>query len=131
LFVKYYNGKEIIVFKGRNNMASMKKDFVVARIEAAQDGSPYVYVGFSDPNDYKSDKPMNPFGSNVMAFSSPEDMMNNIPISMVYITRMMAGGGASDSPTFKISVRDYEDIGIRVGDKVTIEIRKSDNNLYT
>ena len=44
---------------------------------------------------------------------------------------MMAGGGASDSPTFKISVRDYEDIGIRVGDKVTIEIRKSDNNLYT
>jgi hypothetical protein len=44
---------------------------------------------------------------------------------------MMGGGGASDSPTFKISVRDYEDIGIRVGDKVTIDIRKSDNNLYT
>ena len=49
-------------------MASMKKDFIVARIEAAQDGGPYVYVGFSDPNDYKTDKPMNPFGSNVMAF---------------------------------------------------------------
>jgi hypothetical protein len=47
------------------------------------------------------------------------------------ISRMMGGGGASDSPTFKISVRDYEDIGIRVGDKVTIDIRKSDNNLYT
>ena len=30
-------------------MASMKKDFIVARIEAAQDGGPYVYVGFSDP----------------------------------------------------------------------------------
>jgi len=41
--------------KARNIMASMKKDFIVARIEAAQDGSPYVYVGFSDPNDYKTD----------------------------------------------------------------------------
>jgi hypothetical protein len=108
-------------------MASMKKDFIVARIEAAQDGSPYVYVGFSDPNDYKNDKPMNPFGSNVMAFSSPEDMMKNLPKAM----RMMTGGGGSDSPTFKISVREYEDIGIRVGDKVTIEIRKADTNLYT
>jgi hypothetical protein len=132
LFVtKLYNGKEIISFKGRNNMASMKKDFIVARIEAAQDGGPYVYVGFSDPNDYKSDKPVNPFGSNVMAFSSPEDMMKNLPKAMGNISRMMTGGGASDSPTFKISVREYEDIGIRVGDKVTIEIRKSDNNLYT
>ncbi len=117
--------------KGRNIMASMKKDFIVARIEAAQDGSPYVYVGFSDPNDYKTDKPMNPFGSNVMAFSSPEDMMKNLPKAMGNISRMMAGGGASDSPTFKISVREYEDIGIRVGDKVTIEIRKADNNIYT
>ena len=123
--------KEIIALKGRNIMASMKKDFIVARIEAAQDGSPYVYVGFSDPNDYKTDKPMNPFGSNVMAFTSPEDMMKNLPKAMGNISRMMAGGGASDSPTFKISVREYEDIGIRVGDKVTIEIRKADNNLYT
>jgi hypothetical protein len=126
-----HKGKEIISFKTRNNMASMKKDFIVARIEAAQDGSPYVYVGFSDPNDYKNEKPMNPFGSNVMAFSSPEDMMKNLPKAMGNISRMMTGGGASDSPTFKISVREYEDIGIRVGDKVTIEIRKADTNLYT
>jgi translation initiation factor IF-1 len=47
------------------------------------------------------------------------------------ISRMMTGGGAGDSPTFKISVREYEDIGIRVGDKVTIEIRKADDTLYT
>ncbi|RPJ30481.1 MAG: hypothetical protein EHM25_06220, partial [Nitrosopumilales archaeon] len=33
-----HKGKEIISFKTRNNMASMKKDFIVARIEAAQDG---------------------------------------------------------------------------------------------
>ena len=126
-----FNGKAIICYRTISGVASMKKDFIVARIEAAQDGGPYVYVGFSDPNDYKTDKPMNPFGSNVMAFSSPEDMMKNLPKAMGNISRMMSGGGVSDSPTFKISVREYEDIGIRVGDKVTIEIRKSDTNLYT
>ena len=34
-------------------IVTMKKDFIVARIEASQDGSPYVYVAFGDPNDYK------------------------------------------------------------------------------
>jgi hypothetical protein len=31
----------------------MKKDYIVSRIEASQDGAPYVYVAVSDPNDYK------------------------------------------------------------------------------
>ncbi len=112
-------------------MSSMKKDFIVARIEAAQDGSPYVYVGFTDPSEYKGDKQVNPFGANVMAFTSPEDLMKNLPKAMGNISRMMGGGGATDSPTFKISMKEYEDIGIKVGDKVTIEIRKSENNIYT
>jgi hypothetical protein len=53
----------------------MKKECVVSRIEASQDGSPYVYVTFSDPNDYKpgAERPQNPFGMNMMAFTSPED----------------------------------------------------------
>ena len=32
----------------------MKKEFIVSRIEASQDGSPYIYITFSDANDYKS-----------------------------------------------------------------------------
>jgi hypothetical protein len=32
----------------------MKKDFVVSKIEASQDGSPYVFVAFTDPNEPKS-----------------------------------------------------------------------------
>jgi len=41
----------------------------------------------------------------------------------------MGGGGAlTDSPTFKISRREYEDMGIKVGDKVTVEIKKSDSS---
>jgi predicted lysophospholipase L1 biosynthesis ABC-type transport system permease subunit len=42
------------------------------------------------------------------------------------------GGGLSDSPTFKMSMKEYEDIGIKVGDKVTIEVKKSDiGGIYT
>jgi hypothetical protein len=59
----------------------MKKDYIISRIEASQDGSPYVYVAISDPNDYKagSEKLQNPFGPNMMAFTSPEDLMKNLP----------------------------------------------------
>jgi hypothetical protein len=110
----------------------MKKDFIISRIEASQDGSPYVYVTFADPNDYKpgAEKPQNPFGPNMMAFTSPEDLMKNLPKMMSNISRMTGGSGSAltDSPTFKMSMKEYEDIGIKVGDKVTIEIKKLENN---
>jgi hypothetical protein len=32
----------------------MRKEFIVSKIEASQDGSPYVYVVFTDPNEPKS-----------------------------------------------------------------------------
>jgi hypothetical protein len=89
-----------------------------------------VYVGFSDPNDYKpgSDKQLNPFGSNMMAFTSPEDLMKNLPKMMSNLSRMSGGGTAiSDSPTFKLSMKEYEDIGMKVGDTVTIRINKSES----
>ena len=121
----------------------MKKDFIVSRIEAAQDGTPYVYVTFSDPNAYKSGveggKQQNPFGSNV--FTSPEDLMKNLPKAIGDISKMMGasggggggvvgggGGGLTDSPTFKLSMKEYEDMAIKVGDKLTIEVKKSDSS---
>jgi hypothetical protein len=110
---------------------TMKKDFVVSRIEATQDGSPYVYVTLTDPNDYKAgnERPQNPFGPNMMAFTSPEDLMKNLPKAMSNISKAMGGGGAlTDSPTFKISMREYEDMGIKVGDKIKVEIKKSDSS---
>ena len=45
------------------------------------------------------------------------------------MSKAMGGGGfPSDSPTFKISMREYEDMAIKVGDKVTIEIKKTDSS---
>jgi hypothetical protein len=41
----------------------------------------------------------------------------------------MGGGGTpTDSHTFKISMSEYEDMAIRVGDKIIIEIKKSDRS---
>jgi hypothetical protein len=110
----------------------MKKDFVISRIEASQDGAPYVYIALSDPNDFKpgAERPQNPFGPNMMAFTSPEDLMKNLPKAMANISKAMGGGGGAptDSPTFKISMREYEDMAIKVGDKFSIEIKKPDSS---
>lgn len=108
----------------------MKKEFIVAKIEASTDGSPYIYVTFKDPNEYlkSGDKQMNPFGSNVMAFNSPEDLMKNLPKAMSNISNMFGGGPAGDSPTFKVSMKEYDDLKVKVGDKVVIDIHRYEHN---
>lgn len=109
----------------------MKIDYIVSRIEASQDGSPYVYVTYSNPNEFKAGAertPQGPFGPNMMAFTSPEDLMKNLPKAMANMGKPMGGGFPTDSPTFKITMMEYEDMSIKVGDKVTIEIKKTDSS---
>ena len=54
--------------------------------------------------------------------------MKNLPKAMANMSKVMGGGVAlTDSPTFKISMREYDDMAIKVGDKITIEIKKSDS----
>jgi hypothetical protein len=47
----------------------MKTDYIVSRIEASQDGQPYVYVTYTNPNDFKAGADrtpsFNPFGANM------------------------------------------------------------------
>lgn len=112
----------------------MRKDFIVSKIEASQDGSPYVYISITDPNEPKGrtgrNLPQSPFGIGIGAvpFTSPEDLMKNLPKAM---SNMLGGGMAmpSDIPTFKVSMKEYEDMQIKVGDKVTIEIKKADDSI--
>ncbi|MGD1837772.1 MAG: hypothetical protein ACPKPY_06910 [Nitrososphaeraceae archaeon] len=106
----------------------MKKIFFISRIEASQnESSPYVYVEFSDPNQSsnvpKRKPSLNPFGTKAFTFTSKEDLMKNLP-------NMISGSsfGTTDSPIFKLNVREYNDSNLKVGDKVTIEIKKSSND---
>jgi hypothetical protein len=62
----------------------MKKDFIVSKIEASQDGTQYVLVA--------------------------------------------SGGTFGNSPTFKITIKEYEDMAIKIGDRVRIEIKKVDDS---
>ena len=113
----------------------MKKGFIVSKIEAPQDGSQCVFITFTDPNELRSSGggtgssyPQSPFGksSEAIPFTSPKDIMKNLPKVMSYIG---AGGGMpGNSPTFKITMKEYEDLAIKVGDKVRIEINKVDYN---
>jgi hypothetical protein len=77
----------------------MRKDFIVSKTEAPHDGSHYVLVAFTDPNALKS----------------------------------TGGGGSGEAVPFtfldfKITMKEYEDMAIKVGDKVRIEIKKAGNS---
>ena len=102
----------------------MKKDFIVSKVEASQDGSPYVLVAFTDPNAPKS---TGGGGSGeAVSFTSPEDLMKNLPKAL---SNMFGGRGMpGDYPTFKITMKEYENMAIKVGDRVGIEIKKADNS---
>ena len=102
----------------------MKNEFIVSKIEASQDEkTPFVYVVFSDTKTFgKENQQQSPFGGMNMNFTSPEDLMKNF-------SKMFGKGiNLGESPTFKLSIREYEESGLRVGDKVTIEIKKSDGS---
>jgi hypothetical protein len=108
----------------------MKKNFIVSKIEASQDGSQYIFIAFTDPNEPNSSgRAGSPFGKSgeAIPFTSPEDLMKNLPKVM---SNMLGAGGAmhGNSPTFKITTKEYEDMAIKVGDKVGIEINKVDGN---
>jgi hypothetical protein len=99
----------------------MKKDFIVSKMEAPQDGSPYVFVTFTDPDSKGGDS------SPQRSFGSPEDLMKNLPKAMSNMFGA-SGGMPGDSPTFKITMKEYEEMAIKIGDKVGIEVKKVDSS---
>jgi hypothetical protein len=102
-------------------IAGNKKDFIVSKIEASEDGSQYVLVAFTDPNESKSagkSYPQRPF-------TSSEDLIKNLPRAMSNLFSG-SGGMSGDSPIFRITMKEYEDMTIKVGDRVGMEINKVD-----
>jgi hypothetical protein len=109
----------------------MRKEFIVAKIQSPQEGSQhYVYVTFSDEKEYRDQakRPQSQFGPGVGAFNSIEDLMKNMPKIMANMPGL-GGGIQSESPTVKLSMREYEDMNIKVGDKVYFDIRKQDDDV--
>jgi hypothetical protein len=109
----------------------MRKEYIVAKIQSPQAGSHYVYVTFTADKEYRPEekKMQGQFGPGVGTFNSIEDLMKNMPKIMANIPGLGGGaGGQTESPTVKLSMREYEDMNIKVGDKVYFDIYKQDNN---
>jgi hypothetical protein len=108
----------------------MRKEFIVSKIQSPEEGSQhYVYVTFSDEKEYRDQakRPQSQFGPGVGAFNSMEDLMKNMPKIMANMPGL--GGGQSESPTVKLSMREYEDMNIKVGDKVYFDIHKQNDDV--
>jgi len=106
----------------------MKSEFIVSKIEASQDEpSPFVYILFSNIKSRNGNQPRSAFENLGTSFSSPDDILKNLP-NMLGGSPGGLGKYLGDSPAFKLSIREYDESGLKVGDKVTIEIKKSNDN---
>ncbi len=97
----------------------MRKEYVVVRIDAAPDGSPQVMIALAEPKDVKG-RGQGQFGGPQMmgSFGSMEDMMKNI--NKIFTNQVMGGF----TTTLKFSIKEYDDSGIRVGDKIYLDVIK-------
>lgn len=101
----------------------MKKEYIVVRIDASPDGSPYVIVSLSTSKDFREQStPMSPFGTGVMGFTNMDDMVKNL-------NKMLSGGmGQSGSVTsIKLDMHEYKELNLAVGDKVYLEMTKAES----
>ena len=113
-----------------------KKEFIVSRIETSKDSSSYVYVSINPKDDFSPTKrqqgfPEIPFGVAAIPITSLDDL-KNLPKKISNAIESAFGGGrnniASESTTFKMNTREFEELGIKIGDKVTLEIKIFNNN---
>ena len=96
-----------------------------------------MYISITDPNDKVfgrrsgkklSSKPLFGLGIGEVPFTSPEDLMKNLPKAMSNMLERRGMGMPYDIPIFKINMKEYEDIQLKVGEKVTIVIKKTDDS---
>lgn len=96
----------------------MRKEFVVVGIDSAPDGSPQVLVSLADPAEVQDRGRGTGYPQVGGNFGSMDDMMKNI-------NRIIAGQMMGRfTTTLKLSIKEYQDSGIRIGDKVYIDITK-------
>ena len=104
----------------------MRKEYVVVRVDAAPDASPYVTVSLSSKKDVqeKNGPLSSPFGkSNVMGFSNMNDMAKEL-------NKMMSGGFGmmGNTTSIKLDMIEYKKLNLSVGDKVYLDLTKAESS---
>jgi hypothetical protein len=115
----------------------MKKEFIISEIESSQDGSPHVYVALIDtrgnftPTRRQQGFPENPFGVAAIPITSLDDLKDlpkKISDALEGAFRGSKSNTSSESTIFKLNAREYEELGIKVGDRITLEIKISNTD---
>lgn len=117
----------------------MKKEFIVLKIEAPDDGSLDVYVVLADTKANftatgRQEKfPENHFGIAAIPITSLDDLKNLPKKISDAIEGTFSGSSrknmSSPEPTiFKMKRREYEELSIKPGDKINLEITISNDN---
>jgi len=102
----------------------VKKEYIIVRIDASPDGSPYVIVSLSTSKDFREQStPASPFGAGgVMGFTNMDDMVKNL-------NKMLSGGGMGQLgsvTSIKLDMHEYKELNLAVGDKVYLELTKAE-----
>ena len=104
----------------------MRKEFVIKRIDASPDGSPYVIVLLTSSKDLqegtKNSSQFDP--SKMMDPSKMGDMVKDLNKMLSGMGGMMAGGGGT---SLKLDMHEYKGMNLSVGDKVYLDLTKDEN----
>lgn len=93
---------------------SLTKEYVITNISASPDGSPHVFITLKEPKE--AGGPQNQ--ATIQEPDSMDDMLRNIGR---VITAQMTGGFAT---IIKLQISEYENMDIKVGDKVSLTMNK-------
>jgi hypothetical protein len=97
---------------------ALRKEYVITEVSASPDGSPFVLITLKDPSDVRGPQKISP-KSNMVAFTSMNDMFKNLGN---VLSKQMMGSFAT---IIKISLDEYEKLNFKVGDRVSVEINKT------
>src|SRR5919202_3572056 len=118
----------------------MKKEFIVSKVEVPQGRGPYICLVLTDikGNFTRTRRqqgfPENPFGIAAIPISSLDDL-KNLPKKISDVINAALGrssnNASSDSNIFKMTEKEFQELGIKIGDKITLEIKISNSGIAT
>ena len=96
----------------------LKKEYIITEISASPDGSPFVFITLRDPSEVRGPQKVK-LASPMVTFGSMDDMFKNLGN---VIAKQMMGGFVT---VVKLSLDEYEKLDFKVGDRVSVEIDKT------
>lgn len=103
----------------------MKKEYVITEISAAPDGSPYVLISMIESKDLKSQQQFHPPASGVTVIGPIPPTPDNIAKELQRALSGLFGQRTGQITVIKLDIREYEESGLKVGDKVIVEITRA------